>query len=124
MRKAPRWALLVAGLGLLVVSVPRATSAQQVAQSVAGSITGSNGSTKGAAMRKTAQNTPQCMHIITECKSLGFIPGQYKTDNGLWKDCFDPVVMGKGSPTRDGKPVTVPVNASDVQGCKAALGKT
>jgi hypothetical protein len=78
-------------------------------------------STSSEARQKTAENTPQCVHIINECKQLGFIPGQYKVDNGLWKDCFDPVLSGKGNATRDGKPVTVPVNQSDVKACHKAL---
>jgi hypothetical protein len=80
-----------------------------------------NTSTAGKEMQQTAQNTPQCQHIIVVCKQLGFIQGQYKIDNGLWKDCFDPVVSGKGGATRDGKPVTVPANPSDVTACHAAL---
>jgi hypothetical protein len=67
-----------------------------------------------------AKKTIPCQHIITECKTLGFVAGQYKTDNGLWKDCFNPVVKG-GKATRDGSPITVPVSASDVQACKAAV---
>jgi hypothetical protein len=70
---------------------------------------------------KTAMHTPACQSIIAECKSLGFIVGQAKEDNGLWKDCFGPVVKGGGSPTRDGKPINVPVNPNDVQACKAAV---
>lgn len=64
------------------------------------------------------ESNPACQRIIGECKKLGFIPGQYKKDNGLWKDCFDPVVKGGGSPTRDGKPVSVPVSPADVQACR------
>ena len=52
-----------------------------------------------AEIAKTAMHTPTCQSIISECKSLGFIVGQAKEDNGLWKDCFGPVVKG-GSPTR------------------------
>ncbi len=69
---------------------------------------------------KTATHTPACQPIIGECKTLGFIVGQANKDNGLWKDCFGPVVKG-GSPTRDGKPINVPVNPSDVQACHAAV---
>lgn len=77
---------------------------------------------------KVAQNSagaahnPACQRIIGECKKLGFIDGQWKKDNGLWKDCFDPVVKGGGSATRDGKSITVPVSASDVQACRASEG--
>lgn len=76
---------------------------------------------KGGVNYAAARKTLQCQHIITECKNLGFIQGQYKQDNGLWKDCFDPVVMGNGTPTRDGKPISVPVSSSDVQACRSAV---
>jgi hypothetical protein len=69
---------------------------------------------------KTAMHTPACQSIIGECKTLGFIVGQANKDNGLWKDCFGPVVKG-GSPTRDGKPINVPANPGDVQACRAAV---
>ena len=68
----------------------------------------------------TARNSVPCQHIITECKKLGYVAGQYKADNGLWRDCFNPVVKG-GQPTRDGAKVTVPVNPSDVQACRATV---
>lgn len=62
---------------------------------------------------------PACQRILAECRNLGFIEGQWQKDNGLWKDCFDPVVKG-GTPTRDGKPINVPVNQSDIQACRGA----
>jgi len=75
-------------------------------------------SPKAAQNHAAIQNNAACQRIIAECKNLGFIVGQWKKDNGLWKDCFDPVVRG-GTPTRDGKSITVPVSASDVQACRA-----
>jgi hypothetical protein len=69
---------------------------------------------------KTATHTPACQPIIGECKTLGFIVGQANKDNGLWKDCFGPVVKG-GSPTRDGKPINVPANPNDIQACRVAV---
>lgn len=74
---------------------------------------------KAAQNRAAVESNPGCQRIIEECQKLGFIVGQWKKDNGLWKDCFDPVVRG-GSPTRDGKPIQVPVSSSDVQSCRAA----
>ncbi len=88
------------------------------AQAAAGTSPGGGGAKDIA---KAAMHTPACQSIIAECKSLGFIVGQAKEDNGLWKDCFGPVVKGGGTPTRDGKPINVPVNPNDVQACKAAL---
>jgi serine/threonine protein kinase len=63
---------------------------------------------------------PGCQKIVAECKKLGYIVGEWKQDNGLWKDCLDPVVKGS-TPTRDGKPMTVPVSPGDVQSCRAAI---
>jgi len=67
------------------------------------------------------ESNPACQRIVAECKKLGYIQGQWKKDNGLWKDCFDPVVKG-GNPTRDGKPMNVPVSSSDVEACRTAQG--
>ena len=75
---------------------------------------------KGAQNHNAVESNPACQRIIAECKKLGFIQGQWKKDNGLWKDCFDPVVKGGGTPTRDGKPISVPVSSSDIQSCRAA----
>lgn len=65
------------------------------------------------------ESNPACQRIVSECRRLGFIQGQWRKDNGLWKDCFDPVVRG-GTATRDGRPIQVPVDPSDVQACRAA----
>jgi hypothetical protein len=70
-----------------------------------------------------AEHNPACQRIISECKRLGFIQGQWKKDNGLWKDCFDPIVRGNGSATRDGKPISVRVSSIDVQSGRAAGGQ-
>ena len=72
------------------------------------------------AVQNAAENNPACQQIVEECKKLGFVVGEWKTDNGVWKDCFSPVVHG-GKPTREGKPIEVPVSASDVQTCRAAV---
>jgi hypothetical protein len=68
-----------------------------------------------------AEGNPACQKILAECKNLGYIDGQWKKDNGLWKDCFDPVVHG-GQPTRDGKQEHVPVSPAEVQQCRSAVG--
>lgn len=58
-----------------------------------------------------------CENIISECKKLGFIVGEYKQDNGLWKDCFDPILDGKPV-TQKGKTIAVPVKKEEVAACK------
>jgi len=81
---------------------------------------------KGAAATKAAQNAaesnPACQRIVEECKKLGFIVGEWKEDNGLWADCFYPVINGKNS-TRKGRPINVPVSPSDLQSCRAVVGQ-
>ena len=109
-------AAMLLGANALVAQTPTPNPANSVANGANGA--GKNQTSGGEVT--IARQTPQCQHIITECKKLGFIVGQYKEDNGLWRDCFNPVVRG-GTPTRDGKPISVPVNPSDVQACKAAL---
>jgi len=58
-----------------------------------------------------------CERILEACKQAGFIKGQAKKDNGLYKDCFNPLVFG-GNVTQNGKPVSVSVNQGDVSACK------
>lgn len=74
---------------------------------------------RAAQTRANMEGNPSCQRILAECKRLGFVYGQWKKDNGLYKDCFDPVVRG-GTATRDGKSISVPVSPSDVQSCRAA----
>jgi hypothetical protein len=73
-----------------------------------------------AAKKAAAENNPACQQIVNECKKLGYIVGEWKKDNGLWKDCFDPVLRGQ-QPTRDGKSENVPVSAGTVQECRQAV---
>jgi hypothetical protein len=77
---------------------------------------------RGAQNHAGVERNQSCQRIISECRNLGFIQGEWKQDNGLWKDCFDPVVHG-GQATRDGKPISVPVSSSDIQACRGAAGQ-
>jgi hypothetical protein len=104
--------------GTFLVSVMMGANVE--AQKVALPSTPSTTTPAGPAAHTAATHNPACQRIISECQKLGFIQGQWKKDNGLWKDCFDPVVKGGGSATRDGKPISVPVSASDIQACRAS----
>lgn len=96
------------------------TGGNLVAQSAVNSPgVGQTAQSRASQARANAQSNPGCQRILAECKNLGFIYGQWKKDNGLYKDCFDPVVRG-GTATRDGKSISVPVSASDLQSCRAA----
>lgn len=80
------------------------------------------GISRGGQNHAGVEHNPACQRIISECERLGFIQGRWKEDNGLWRDCFDPVVKGGGHATRDGKPIRVPVNPGDVRACRASEG--
>jgi hypothetical protein len=112
--------ILLTGAFLVSMVTGMNVTAQTVAHPSTGSATQQTQPSKAAQYHATAEQNPACQRIINECKKLGFIPGQWKKDNGLWKDCFDPVVKGGGSATRDGKPISVPVSASDVQACRSS----
>lgn len=66
------------------------------------------------------EQTPACQNILTACKKAGFIAGEMKEDNGLYKDCFNPLLHGL-TPTQRGQNVTVQINPADAQTCYAAL---
>jgi hypothetical protein len=112
--------ILITGTFLLSVMIGAEVAAQTAAAPHATTGSVQQSPSKSAQHQAAIEQNPACQKIINECKNLGFIPGQWKKDNGLWKDCFDPVVKGGGHATRDGKPITVPVSASEVQACRAA----
>jgi hypothetical protein len=96
-----------------------ASAAAQMSQTTPHTANGANTQAQHKA-QNAAESNPACQKIIQECKNLGYIVGEWKKDNGLWKDCFDPVVKG-GTPTRDGKAINVPVSQSEVQSCRTAV---
>jgi hypothetical protein len=115
--------ILIAGIFLLSLMIGTDVTAQRAAlPSTSGISQQTPPSSKGAQNHANVESNPACQRILSECKRLGFIQGQWKKDNGLWKDCFDPIVKGSGNTTRDGKPITVPVSSSDVQACRASEG--
>jgi hypothetical protein len=100
----------MAGVFVALMTIASAVKSQTVAPPL----------NRPAQNHAVAENNGACQKIIRECKRLGFIQGQWEKDNGLWRDCFDPVVKGGGTPTRDGKPINVPVSPGVVQACRAA----
>lgn len=62
------------------------------------------------------EHTPSCQNIVTACKNAGYVSGEWKEGNGLFKDCFGLLVSGKGTPKKQ-----VSVNASDVESCHSAM---
>jgi hypothetical protein len=115
--------ILIAGTFIVLLMIGADVAAQRAAiPSTTGISQQTPPSSKVGQNHATAQSNPACQRILSECKKLGFIQGQWKQDNGLWRDCFDPIVKGSGNTTRDGKPITVPVSSSDVQACRASEG--
>ena len=113
---------LISGAFLVSVMIGGDVTAQTMAYPSTSGTSPQTQASKSGQNHAAVESNPACQRILSECKKLGFIQGQYKKDNGLWKDCFDPVVKGGGSPTRDGKPISVPVSPSDVQACRASEG--
>ena len=117
--------ILAVGVFFATVMFTVNAMAQATARPAAPAAT-SQAPTKGATSTKTARNEPPrypaCRQIYDECQKLGFIVGEAKQDNGLWKDCFDPVANG-GQATRDGKPIQVPVSPKTVQECREHRAK-
>lgn len=82
----------------------------------------SNVEAKEKAHRSSVEKVPACQNILNECKKLGFVVGGYKNGNGLWRNCFHPIVKG-GKASLKGQEVAVAVNANDVTSCKASAVK-
>jgi hypothetical protein len=59
-----------------------------------------------------------CKQIADACKSAGFIPGDWKKGDGLWKDCVDPIMQGQASAPGATKPLPT-VDPNLVAQCKA-----
>jgi len=73
----------------------------------------------GFAMSAQAHTSiPSCEQIKTACESAGFVKGQAKEGNGLWRDCVDPIMRGTTQPKKAGKPLPQ-VDATAVSDCKA-----
>lgn len=59
-----------------------------------------------------------CKEIATACRNAGFIKGDWKKGDGLWRDCVDPIMQGKASAPGATKPLPQ-VDAGLISACKA-----
>ena len=59
-----------------------------------------------------------CMKIAEACKAAGFVKGDWKKGDGLWRDCVDPIVQGLVAPPGATKPLPI-VDATTIGACKA-----
>ena len=56
--------------------------------------------------------------VAQACQQAGFIKGDWKKGDGLWRDCVDPIMQGKTSVPGATKPLPA-VDPSVVAACKA-----
>ena len=61
---------------------------------------------------------PECKPIEDACRNAGFIQGDWKKGDGLWRDCVNPLVQGKTSVPGATKPLPS-VDGKLVADCKA-----
>jgi hypothetical protein len=59
-----------------------------------------------------------CKQIAQACQNAGFIKGDWKKGDGLWRDCVDPIMQGQTNVPGASKPLPT-VDASLVAACKA-----
>src|SRR5581483_10162417 len=86
-----RVCICVAAVFVAVLAMQVTSAAQNAPQAPAGSRGGQN--------HAAVESNPSCQRILNECRRLGFVQGQWKRDDGLWKDCFDPVLKAELLPS-------------------------
>jgi len=59
-----------------------------------------------------------CNQIAAACSKAGFIKGDWKKGDGLWRDCVDPIMQGKTNVSGGTKPLPS-VDANLISQCKA-----
>jgi hypothetical protein len=63
-----------------------------------------------------------CFEIAKICKAAGFVKGDWKKGNGVWRDCIDPIVQGQTAVP--GATKSLPsVDPKIVEACKAERPK-
>jgi len=70
------------------------------------------------AQRQGSQDPGPCQQIVADCKNAGFVQGDWKEGNGLWKDCVGPIMQGTTQPQNASKPLPQ-VSPQIVEECKA-----
>jgi hypothetical protein len=59
-----------------------------------------------------------CKAVEQACKNAGFIRGDWKKGDGLWRDCVDPIMQGTMNVPGATKPLPT-VDAKAIADCKA-----
>ena len=69
--------------------------------------------------KKAERGAPgPCKQVEQACKNAGFIPGDWKKGDGLWRDCVDPLMQGQTNVPGATKPLPS-VDAKAIADCKA-----
>jgi hypothetical protein len=69
--------------------------------------------------KKSDQGAPnECKKIAEACRNAGFIQGDWKKGDGLWRDCVNPIVQGQTNVPGATKPLPS-VDGKLVADCKA-----
>ena len=71
------------------------------------------------AQSATPKPEDPCQQLQKACKAVGYKEGEAKEGEGLWYDCFDPIVKGKKA-TGKQQP---DVSSETVAACKATQPK-
>lgn len=72
-----------------------------------------------AAQAKKGEHAPSpCKQIEQACKNAGFIQGDWKKGDGLWRDCVDPIMQGQSNVPGATKPLPA-VSSGAIAECKA-----
>jgi hypothetical protein len=66
-------------------------------------------------------SVPECATVARACKEVGFHDGGSKNGEGLFLQCFEPLVNSKGPAVYHGHPVSVPVSHSTAMACHTGI---
>ncbi len=71
------------------------------------------------AQAKKGDHAPgPCKAVEQACRNAGFIQGDWKKGDGLWRDCVDPIMQGTTNVPGATKPLPS-VDAKAIADCKA-----
>ena len=68
--------------------------------------------------KKSDRAPDSCQQIAEACKKAGFIKGDWKKGDGLWRDCVDPIIQGQTNVPGATKPLPS-IDGNVVADCKA-----
>jgi hypothetical protein len=111
---------LAAIICIAFVSVVYAQSAVDQATKAATGKTGTPSASEAKAKTEAhvAKQPPgSCKQILETCKNAGFVYGEWKEGEGLYRDCVDPIMQGRTKVPKATKPLPT-VDPKLVTECK------